>query len=52
MPVDFLNKQQMSTFLLTYLAVIAGMLAIGYLLANIKEKHKHLPFIVRFIIGS
>ena len=51
-PFDFLNHQQMSTFLLTYLAVIVSMVAIGYLLARFKESHKNLPFIVRFIIGS
>ncbi|MDP2901832.1 MAG: heparan-alpha-glucosaminide N-acetyltransferase domain-containing protein [Methylovulum sp.] len=52
MPIEILNNQPLPTFLLTYLAVIAVMVAAGHLLASIKQKYKNLPFIVRFIIGS
>jgi uncharacterized membrane protein len=52
MPIGFLNSQPISTFIATYLVVIAIMVAVGYGLDNIKQKHKNLPFIVRFIIGS
>jgi len=51
-PIGFLNNQPLSMFILTYLAVIAMMIATGYILVGIKKNHKNLPFIVRFIIGS
>jgi hypothetical protein len=51
-PVGFLNSQPIATFIPTYLVVIAIMVAVGYRLDKIKQKHKSLPFIVRFIIGS
>ena len=51
-PVGFLNSQPISTFIPTYLVVIAVMVAVGYRLDKIKQKHKNLPFIVRLIIGS
>ncbi len=51
-PVEFLNNQPLSTFILTYLVVIAIMVAAGHILIRIKQNHKNLPFIVRFIIGS
>jgi len=52
MPTGFLNSHSISTFIATYLVVIAIMVAVGYGLDKIKQKHKNLPFIVRFIIGS
>jgi uncharacterized membrane protein len=52
MPIGFLNSQPISTFIATYLVVIAIMVVVGYGLDKIKKKHKNLPFIVRFIIGS
>jgi uncharacterized membrane protein len=52
MPLGFLNSQPLSTFIPTYLLVIAIMVAVGYELDKIKQKNKNLPFIVRFIIGS
>jgi uncharacterized membrane protein len=51
-PVGFLNNQPISTFILTYLVVIAVMVAVGYLLDKIKREYKNMPFILRFIIGS
>ncbi|MGZ8190759.1 MAG: heparan-alpha-glucosaminide N-acetyltransferase domain-containing protein [Methylococcaceae bacterium] len=51
-PIESLNNQPLRTFIPTYLVVIAFMVATGYVLAVIKQKHKNLPFIVRFIIGS
>ena len=52
MPIGFLNSQPLASFIATYLVVIAIMVAVGYGLDKIKQKHKNLPFIVRFIIGS
>jgi uncharacterized membrane protein len=51
-PIGILSNQGLSTFILTYFVVIAIMIAVGYCLAGIKQKYKHLPFLVRFIIGS
>lgn len=51
-PVKCLNNQKLSTFILTYLVVIAIMVVAGHLLVRIKQSHKNLPVIVRFIIGS
>lgn len=51
-PLGFLNNQPLAVFIPTYLVVIAVMVAAGHILARIKQKHKNLPFIVRFLIGS
>ncbi len=51
-PITALNNQPLLPFLLTYMMVIAVMIATGYGLAIIKHRHKKLPFIVRFLIGS
>lgn len=51
-PVEFLNDQPLSTFILTYLVVIAIMVAAGHILIRIKQNHKNPPFIMGFIIGS
>lgn len=51
-PIEALNNQPLPAFILTYLAVIAIMVATGYMLDGVKRKYKNLPFIVRFIIGG
>ncbi len=51
-PIENLNNQPLPTFILTYLIVIAVMVAAGYGLDGIKQKYKRLPFLVRFVIGS
>lgn len=51
-PLGFLDNRPLSIFIPTYLVVIAIMVAIGHILARIKQNHKNLPFIVRFLIGS
>lgn len=51
-PIEILNNQPLPSFILTYLTVITFMVATGYILDGIKQKHRNLPFLVRFIIGS
>jgi uncharacterized membrane protein len=51
-PLGFLDHRPLSIFIPTYLGVIAIMVAAGHILARIKQNHKNLPFIVRFMIGS
>jgi uncharacterized membrane protein len=51
-PVAALNEQPLLPFMLTYLATVGVMVAMGWGLAHIKQRYKNLPFLVRFLIGS
>ncbi|MDD2724836.1 MAG: heparan-alpha-glucosaminide N-acetyltransferase domain-containing protein [Methylovulum sp.] len=51
-PIPALNNQPLWSFSLTYLVVIAVMIATGYGLARVKQAYKNMPFILRFLIGG
>jgi uncharacterized membrane protein len=51
-PVTALHELPFLSFFLVYLATIMMMVAIGYVLARFKKRHKSLPFLARFLLGG